>query len=221
MSDKQMYKGKPFHIGTVRFTNKTYEENLKWKERKNHKGCIYGLDTKITDNINKGEYIFVIEMNNDKNKIMGIGLIKNITIPIERSRIYEDELYNNYLYKGKKHITREKLMEMKSNMVLFLEKMLFHGYHHFKRGNGCTILTKDRIAQAEYYDRPIQRRVYRCKICGKKKKGHKCPGKRVKLVPLEKKCKICFQVKKGHICPGIKKDLILLNVVLKFFSNIF
>ena len=29
-----MYNDKPFHIGTVRFTNKTYEENLKWKERK-------------------------------------------------------------------------------------------------------------------------------------------------------------------------------------------
>ena len=216
-----MYKDKPFHIGTVRFTNKTYTENIKWKERKNHKGCIYGLDTKITDSISKGEYIFVLEMNNDKNKIMGIGLIKNVTIPTQRSRIYEDEIYNNYLYKGKKHITREKLMEINEKMVLFLENMLFHGCHHFKRGNGCTILTKDRIAQAEYYDRPIQRRVYRCKICGKKKKGHKCPGKRVKLVPLEKKCKICFQVKKGHICPGIKKNLILLNVVLKFFSNIF
>ena len=216
-----MYKDKPFHIGTVRFTNKTYTENIKWKERKNHKGCVYGLDTKITDNINKGEYIFVLEMNNDKNKIMGIGLIKNVTIPIERSRIYEDEIYNNHVYKGKKHITREKLMEMKSDMVLFLEKILFHGCHHFKRGNGCTILTKDRIAQAEYYDRHIQRRIYRCKICGKKKKGHVCPGKRVKLVPIEKKCKICFQVKKGHICPGIKKNLILLNIVLKFFSNIF
>ena len=216
-----MYKDKPFHIGTVRFTNKTYEENLKWKERKKHKGCIYGLDTKITDNINKGEYIFVLEMNNDKNKIMGIGLIKNVTIPTQRSRIYEDEIYNKYVYKGKKHITREKLMEMKTNMVLFLENMLFTGAHHFKRGNGCTILTKDRIAQAEYYDRPVERRVYRCKICGKKKKGHKCPGKRVKLVPLEKRCKICFQVKKGHICPGIKKNLILLNIVLKFFSNIF
>ena len=216
-----MYKDKPFHIGTVRFTNKTYQENQNWKERKNHKGCIYGLDTKITNNINKGEYIFVLEMNNDKNKIMGIGLIKNVTIPAERSRIYEDEIYNNYIYKGKKHITREKLMEIKENMVLFLENMLFEGSHHFKRGNGCTILTKDRIAQAEYYSRPIERRVYRCKICGKKKKGHKCPGKRVKLVPLEKKCKICFQVKKGHICPGIKKNLILLNIVLEFFSNIF
>ena len=216
-----MYKDKPFHIGTVRFTNKTYEENLKWKERKKHKGCIYGLDTKITDKINKGEYIFILEMNNDKNKIMGIGLIKNITIPSERSRIYEDEIYNNYIYKGKKHITREKLMEIKADIVLFLENMLFRGSHHFKRGNGCTIVTKNRISQAEYYSRPIQKRVYRCKICGKMIKGHTCPGKRVKLVPIEKKCKICFQVKKGHICPGIKKNLILLNLVLEFFSNIF
>ena len=30
-----MYKDKPFHIGTVRFTNKTYQENQNWKERKN------------------------------------------------------------------------------------------------------------------------------------------------------------------------------------------
>ena len=57
-----MYKDKPFHIGTVRFTNKTYTENLEWRTRKNHKGCIYGLDTKITDSVNKGEYIFVMEM---------------------------------------------------------------------------------------------------------------------------------------------------------------
>ena len=40
-----------------------------------------------------------------------------------------------------------------------------------KEENGCTILTKDRIAQAEYYSRPIERRVYRCKICGKRKKA--------------------------------------------------
>ena len=53
----------------------------------------------------------------------------------------------------------------------------------------------------------------------KKKKGHKCPGKRVKLVPLEKKCKICFQVKKGHICPGIKKFNIIkccFKILLKY-----
>ena len=216
-----MYKDKPFHIGTVRFTNKTYRENLEWKDRKNHKGCIYGLDTKITNNINKGSYIFVMEMNNDKNKIMGIGLIKNVTIPSNRSRIYDEEVYNKFVYKGKNHITREKLLEKYTDMILFLENVLFRGAHHFKRGNGCTILTNDRIAQVEYYNRPIQKRVYRCKICGKIKKNHVCPGKRVHFVHIEKKCKICFKIKKGHICTGIKKNFLLLNIVLDFFSNIF
>ena len=117
-----MYKDKPFHIGTVRFTNKTYTENLEWKTRKNHKGCIYGLDTKITDSVNKGEYIFVMEMNNDKNKIMGIGLIKNVTMPSYRSRIYEDEIYNKFVYKGKNHITREKLLEIDTEMVSISRK---------------------------------------------------------------------------------------------------
>ena len=125
-------------------------------------------------------------MNNDKNKIMGIGLVKNVTIPTQRSRIYEDEIYNKYIYKGKNHITREKLMEMKTDMVLFLEKILFHGCHHFKRGNGCTILSKDRISQAEYYDRPIQRRVYRCKICGKKKKRPQMSWKKSKISSIRK-----------------------------------
>ncbi len=59
-----MYKDKPFHIGTVRFTNKTYQENTKWKERKNNKGCIYGLDTKITEKNRNGKS----ELGREKEK---------------------------------------------------------------------------------------------------------------------------------------------------------
>ena len=69
--------------------------------------------------------------------------------------------------KGKNHINREELLKINDRIVFFLENILFKSAHHFKRGNGCTILTKNRIAQAEYYDRPIKKRVYRCKICGK------------------------------------------------------
>ena len=36
-----------FLIGTVRFNNSTYLENLNWKQRKKHKGCAYGLDKPI------------------------------------------------------------------------------------------------------------------------------------------------------------------------------
>ena len=40
-----------FLIGTVRFNNKTYLENLKWKQRKGHNGCAYGLDKPLSKNI--------------------------------------------------------------------------------------------------------------------------------------------------------------------------
>ena len=39
-----------FLIGTVRFNNKTYLENLKWKQRKEHSGCAYGLDKPLSKN---------------------------------------------------------------------------------------------------------------------------------------------------------------------------
>ena len=103
----QLYKKKPFHIGTARFNNKTYLENLIWKEKKRWDGCIYGFDKKISTNINKNDYIFVIEMNNDKNKIMGIGLIQNVYIPSNRTRIYKSQTWNRYVYKGDYHILRE------------------------------------------------------------------------------------------------------------------
>ena len=64
---QQLYKKRPFHIGTARFNNKTYVENQKWKERKECGGCIYGFDKKIPTNINTNDYIFIIEMNNDQN----------------------------------------------------------------------------------------------------------------------------------------------------------
>ena len=104
-----MYKDKPFHIGTVRFTNKTYQENLEWKARKNHKGCIYGLDTKVTNTVNKGSYIFVMEMNNDKNKIQGIGFIKNKNHIGKYHKIYKDGNYNRYIYKSSRRVDRKNL----------------------------------------------------------------------------------------------------------------
>ena len=54
----KIFKDRPFHIGTARFNNDTYKENMKWKERKNWKGCCYGFDKNIAPHINTGDYIF-------------------------------------------------------------------------------------------------------------------------------------------------------------------
>ena len=85
-----------FLIGTVRFNNKTYIENIEWKKRKNFTGCAYGLDKKISPNVNLNKTIYVIEMNNSINKIMGIGKIK-INHHLEAECIKKKDLINLFI----------------------------------------------------------------------------------------------------------------------------
>ena len=135
---------KPFYIVTTRFTNDTWEENLRWRKMNEWKGCIYGVPHLISiySRIPPNARVYVIEMNNDTNKIMGIGVIKNKYRSI-RCNIYSDKYYNTYIYRDRAHITREKLMTYDKRgfyklFVKYLEKMLFKGSAHMKRGQGLT-----------------------------------------------------------------------------------
>jgi hypothetical protein len=193
-----------FLIGTVRFNNKTYIENLKWKQRKEYKGCAYGLDKPLSNTIPSGKYIYIVEMNNEINKIMGIGKIKNIIIHSNRSRMYNEDRLNNYIYKSKDFIPRLKIIETqpKGKLVLkFLENLLFRGSKHFKRGQGCVILPWNRISTAGNII---------------KTKNSSYPAKNLK-----NKCRICGKTKKGHICEALKKNLLLEKFIYNWFANIF
>ena len=188
-----------FLIGTVRFNNATYLENLKWKQRKNHKGCAYGLNKPIAQSVPKGKYIYIIEMNNDINKIMGIGKIKNQVIHTNRSRMYKEERLNQFDYKSRHFISRNKIISTKhkAEIVLrFLENILFYGYKHFKRGQGCVILPWNRIITSDSKQSSFNKS--NPKIC-----SH-C-GKRIK----------------GHICNSAKKNLLLLKFITGWFNNLF
>lgn len=222
---QQQLCNKPFYIGTARFNSATYRENKDWKKKKQWEGCVYGFDKTIPINIDQKAYIFIIEMNNSTNTIMGIGLIKNVLISAHRSRIYVSPCWNAYVYKSKYHITREEILakSLKNRLVmLLLERMLFYGSNHFKRGQGCTILSQNRIAT---YENEINlkkvKRLNKCSKCGLPKKGHKCKGVRLSMKKINKKCRICGKTKKGHICEGLKKNVKLLNIVLKFFRELF
>lgn len=212
-----------FLVGTVRFNNKTYLENYCWKERKKHKGCAYGLNKPLCKKIPNGKYIYIIEMNNDINKIMGIGKIKNELVHSNRSRMYKEEGRNQIIYKSNDFISRNDMINniQKARIVIkFLENILFYGSKHFKRGQGCVILPWNRISTA---GNKLQTRKsqYRCSICGLKTKNHICPGRRVKIIPKQKKCHICGKTKKGHICEMLKKDFQLLEIVCNFFIKLF
>lgn len=228
------------HILTTRFNIKTLQENVEWKKKKKITTCAYGLSKKLPETISIGSYVYVIEMINDKENISlgknkknkykkgmiaGIGYLKNRYFPHNRSRIYDDQNYNRYVYIGDKYISREDIIKkMGDNIINFLEKILFTGTRHYKRGRGMTTLSFDRIMVHDY----IREKKDICKTCGLlKDENHDCAGYRVTPVIKNKNiCPFCYKPKKtkgglSHICNTFKRDEEQLKKVLLFFRNLF
>lgn len=126
-------------IATTRFNEKTWQENSLWRERNEHSGCIYNLSKQINENIPIDSVLFILEMNNTKNKIMGIGVIKNRCDP-NYHFIYADQMYNRYTYKSNYRIDRSQLTENEKLTIQRIEYFIFKGYKHLKRGQGITLL---------------------------------------------------------------------------------
>ena len=82
-------------ITTTRFNTDTFHQNRQYVQKTGIKGCIYGTPMKIKDIIPMESSVYVIEMNNDINKIEGIGLINNRLILDKNYRIYKDMDYNS------------------------------------------------------------------------------------------------------------------------------
>lgn len=77
-------------------------------------------------------------MNNDTNQIMGVGRIINEIRADRPYRVYADQNYNRYTYLGRSRLDREVIMQSKVNACIIetLERMLFYGGRHAKRGQG-------------------------------------------------------------------------------------
>ena len=82
-------------------------------------------------------------MNNSTNKIIGIGLIKNKNLLSKYYRIYDNQDYNRYTYRGKYWIDTSNITDIYFQKVInVLEILLFKGATHLKRGQGITELPK-------------------------------------------------------------------------------
>lgn len=126
----------------TRFTNETWKENCLWRENNNDCfGCIYNSPFTLPGSIKDIPNVFIIEMNisSDSNKIIGIGLVKNKLLP-NTFRVYSDNKYNFYTYKGKYRISREDFNSEELIRIEELERFLFKGYSHLKRGIGFSRL---------------------------------------------------------------------------------
>jgi hypothetical protein len=129
-----------YKVCCTRFTNQTWEQNNIWKERQNYSGCIYNSPIKIKETIPLQSVVFIIEMNNDLNTIMGIGMVKNYIHTDKYYKIYEDGNYNRYTYKSLYRIDKNEFKRKDKIYINILEQLIFKGSYHIKRSHGITQL---------------------------------------------------------------------------------
>ena len=133
-------------LAATRFNNFTATENKRWRENNSYTGCIYNSPIYIKDTIPLLEELYIIEMNNDTNKIMGFGKIYN-KIYVDRAYlIHDDRIYNRHTYKGKIRIDINEIINDDVENKIYIEKIedrLFRGYKHMKRGCGISQLAFD------------------------------------------------------------------------------
>jgi len=123
-------------IVLTRFNNETWKENVKWREKNNYTGCIYNSPVRIAAHIPLLKTIYVIEMNNDTNEILGFGKIINSVYRDKSYKIYTDNNYNRYTYKGDQRIDMQNIKGFDQKEKL--QERLFKHKSHLKRGQGLT-----------------------------------------------------------------------------------
>ena len=127
-------------LATTRFNTDTWNENKRWRGRNQWNGCVYGTPVRIADKYTPNIYMFILEMHNDKNKIKGIGLIRNALVIGEYHNIYSDGNYNRFTYKSKHRIDRRELAKEDKYVIRVLDALVFKGARHLKRGQGINVV---------------------------------------------------------------------------------
>jgi hypothetical protein len=123
---------------STRFNESTWRQNQEYRAK--HNCCCYSAPAPMCPKIGNESLVMVVEMNNDKNKIEGIGLIRNSPLLDRYYKTYDYFDYNRYFYKSNYHISREKLHEYNPRLVGILDYILFKEKTHMKRGAGFTTI---------------------------------------------------------------------------------
>ena len=127
-----------FSVCITRYNNQTWNERTAWLAANPEYKCIYKAPVAIKSNIPYESPLFVLEMNNDTNQLMGVGRIVNEIRGDRNYRIYADQNYNRYTYLGRQRLDRADIMQLKmdARVIETLERLLFYGARHAKRGQG-------------------------------------------------------------------------------------
>jgi len=133
---------KKHYLMTTRFNDKSHAEMLSYCDKIKGLKCIYGVPKEISEWVVKDAIMFVLEMNNERNRIEGIGMVKNTSFP-SRYGVYEDGNYNRFSYLGKVRINRIDMSEEENTVLTALDIICFTGRCHLKRSHGITIFPAD------------------------------------------------------------------------------
>ena len=142
-----------FYIGTIRFNSYCkYSTIDNWKKERNWVGCFYSVSKPFPKHVPKNAFTFMLEMNNDTNKIMGVGLVQNYDNLKRNTGIFDYE-YNRYNYNSSYRVERETLVSEKNKPHLtILEDLVFYGHSHYKRGKGIIMISPHRFYTIEKYN---------------------------------------------------------------------
>ena len=130
------------HILTSRFTTTTWNENKTYRNTHKSVGCIYCSPDPISKSIMIDTNLFILEMNNDTNKIMGIGLIRNQHVN-GKLNVYNKGNYNRYAFIGRIRIDRTDMTEEEDLVMKIFDILCFRGNTHMKRGQGLKSFPTD------------------------------------------------------------------------------
>ena len=159
-----------YYLAIKTYNNKGYNEVIDWKNKNNHDGSVYGLFKQISDKVEYRSKIYVIDMNIDLKKVMGIGLILNDIYYNKQLIIHSDEKRNMHIYKSKFYKNRDILLKIENGeyIINFLDELLFKKNKCYIMGNGIRIINNEKIK----YDYIVEPRVkrYVCSKCGEIKR---------------------------------------------------
>jgi hypothetical protein len=140
ISDCSIYR-RDVLLACTRFTTSTWTENIRC--RMNNKiSSLYGTDIRIREKYPSFISIVVMEMNNETNKIMGVGIIRNRLVFDLKYGMYKNQNFNRYIYSGSYWSSHYTLNKLCPDLIDKLERMLFKGRGHMKRLTGISVLSE-------------------------------------------------------------------------------
>ncbi len=148
------------YIGTVRYSEKTWNELQSYISKNDNPNCIYNVPIRIAETIPIKSILVIFEMNNTINKIMAVGLVDNYLRMNEYHKIHKVCNYNRYSYTGSYRILRENFTDQEECLFKAFDYMVFKGSGHMKRGQGITCISEKKIKNYSIKDVSLNEYVY-------------------------------------------------------------